>query len=105
MWQTREALEAGTNYTRLKDNRWRAEYRGFVSIEAVGDSPHDCQSELVKAFDSAVSSLIARTRRTGTAPVGTIAGTEPVRRAAPSRVARRVPAKPAVTRRKPGNNR
>lgn len=105
MWQTRQALEAGTEYTRLDGNQWKAEYRGFVSIEAVGKSPHDSQFELEKAFDAELAQLVARTRRTVTVLADAASGPVPVPRVVRRHTGRRRPAKPAATRSRAGRKR
>lgn len=77
MWQTRQALEASTDYARLDGNRWKASYRGFVSVEGIADSPHASQYRLEQEFDRALAGLVTRTARVG----GMVA--EPTREAEP----------------------
>lgn len=64
MWQATDALESHTQYSRLDDGRWRATYRGFVTVFADADSPRDSQMEMEKQFDSTLAELIRRTSRT-----------------------------------------
>jgi hypothetical protein len=98
MWQTRQALEQSTDYARVDGNRWRATYRGFVSVEGVGDSPHASQYKLEREFDLAVARLVARTARGGGVAVEATSEAEPIRHPVEKRRARRAPAKMTMRR-------
>ncbi len=64
MWQASDALVSHTQYSQLDDGRWRATYRGFVTVFAEGESPCGSQMEMEKLFDSTLADLIRRTSRT-----------------------------------------
>ena len=63
MWTARRAFDERIEYCQLGARRWRATYRGFVSLAAEGHDPRDAQANLGEAFDVLLAQLIRTTHR------------------------------------------
>jgi hypothetical protein len=63
MWAARRAFDERIEYSELGARRWRATYRGFVSMAAEGIDPRDAQANLGEAFDVFLAQLIRTTHR------------------------------------------
>ena len=63
MWTARRALDERTEYCQLGAHRWRAAYRGFVSLAAERQDPRDAQSNLGEAFGVLLANLIRTSHR------------------------------------------
>lgn len=58
MWLVNQALSENTRYTQLGDGRWKAEYCGFVTMTAEGNTPAQSERQLSLAMDTLLASLI-----------------------------------------------
>jgi hypothetical protein len=58
MWDIERALTENTRFTQLEDGRWKAEYKGFVTMTAEGDTPTEGERQLRRAMDVLLASLI-----------------------------------------------
>lgn len=58
LWQAFHALEERAEYTQLGHNRWRATYRGFMTLSAEGTNPRDAQRRLADSFDELLARAI-----------------------------------------------
>ena len=58
MWEVNEALSENTRYEQLADGRWKAQYNGFVKVEAEGDTPAASEHHLSRAMDTLLASII-----------------------------------------------
>ena len=58
MWEVDHALAAHTRFTQLDKGRWRADYEGFVTVTAEGDTPTESERQLHRAMDMLLASLI-----------------------------------------------
>jgi predicted RNase H-like HicB family nuclease len=67
MWTAERALNERTEYSQLGANRWRATYRGFVSLTVEGNDPRNAQRNLEEAFDLLLANLIRSSHRPLTA--------------------------------------
>lgn len=47
-----------TRFTQLEKGRWKAEYKGFVTIAAEGGTPTESERQLNRAMDVLLASLI-----------------------------------------------
>jgi hypothetical protein len=62
LWLTNQALDQRTEYVQLGPDRWRATYRGFVTVSSEGGTPRDSQMHLAEAFDALLASLVRSSR-------------------------------------------
>ena len=62
MWKTTQALQQRIEYTQLNDHRWRATFRGFVTISSEGANPRDCENNLSEMIDLLLANLVRSTR-------------------------------------------
>jgi len=58
MWEVNQALAEQTRFTQLEKGRWKAEYKGFVTIAAEGGTPTESERQLNRAMDVLLASLI-----------------------------------------------
>ena len=58
MWDAERALTENTRFTQLENGRWKAEYKGFVTMTAEGDTPTEGERQLSRAMDVLLASLI-----------------------------------------------
>ena len=58
MWEVDRALTEQTRFTQLEKGRWKAEYKGFVTIAAEGGTPTESERQLSRAMDVLLASLI-----------------------------------------------
>ena len=58
MWEVDRALAENTRFTQLDKGRWRAEYTGFVTMTAQGDTPTESERQLTRAMDVLLASII-----------------------------------------------
>ena len=58
MWEVNQALADQTRFTQLEKGRWKAEYKGFVTIAAEGETPTESERQLNRAMDVLLASLI-----------------------------------------------
>jgi hypothetical protein len=58
MWEVDRALTENTRFTQLERGRWKAEYSGFVTMTAEGDTPTESERQLSRAMDVLLASLI-----------------------------------------------
>jgi hypothetical protein len=58
MWEVDQALAERTRFTQLDTGRWKAEYHGFVTVTAEGDTPTQSERQLSRALDVLLASLI-----------------------------------------------
>jgi hypothetical protein len=58
LWKVVKALEERAEYSQLGRNRWRAAYRGFITVCAEGTDPRDAQYNLAETFDELLANLI-----------------------------------------------
>jgi predicted RNase H-like HicB family nuclease len=63
MYKAERALDERMEYSQLAPNRWRATYRGFVTLSSEGRDPKDAQSNLDEAFDLLLAHLIRTSHR------------------------------------------
>ena len=63
MWGALRAFDERIEYCQLGARRWRATYRGFVSLAAEGHDARDAQANLGEAFDVLLAQLIRTTHR------------------------------------------
>lgn len=63
LWKVLHALEERAEYSQLGHNRWRATYRGFVTLSAEGTDPRDAQNNLADAFDALLAGFIRTAHR------------------------------------------
>ena len=61
-WKTSRALDERTEFVQLDHARWKATYRGFVTVSAEGLGPRDSQMNLGEAFDALLASLVRTSR-------------------------------------------
>ena len=67
-YKASSALDERTEFVQLGQDRWRATYRGFVTVSSEGRSPRDSQYNLGEAFDVLLASLIRASRPPATPP-------------------------------------
>ena len=58
MWEVDRALTESLHFTQIEKGRWRAEYKGFVSMTAEGSTPTESERQLSRAMDVLLASLI-----------------------------------------------
>ena len=63
MYKAEHALDELMEYSQLGPNRWKATYRGFVTLSAEGLDPKKAQSNLDEAFDVLMANLIRNSHR------------------------------------------
>lgn len=63
MYKAEHALDELMEYSQLGPNRWRATYRGFVTLSAEGLDPKKAQYNLDEAFDVLMANLIRTSHR------------------------------------------
>jgi hypothetical protein len=63
MYKAEHALDELMEYSQLGPNRWRATYRGFVTLSAEGLDPKKAQYNLDEAFDVLLANLIRTSHR------------------------------------------
>jgi hypothetical protein len=63
MYKAERALDERTEYSQLGPNRWRATYRGFVTLSSEGRDPKNAQFNLDEAFDLLLANLIRTSHR------------------------------------------
>ena len=63
MYKAEHALDELMEYSQLAPNRWRATYRGFVTLSCEGRDPKNAQFNLDEAFDLFLANLIRSSHR------------------------------------------
>jgi len=63
MYKAEHALDELMEYSQLGPNRWKATYRGFVTLSAEGPDPKRAQYNLDEAFDLLLANLIRTSHR------------------------------------------
>jgi hypothetical protein len=58
MWEVERALTESLHFTQIAKNRWKAEYKGFVTMAAEGNTPTESERQLSRAMDVLLASLI-----------------------------------------------
>lgn len=58
MWEVDRALTDNTRFTQVEKGRWKAEYKGFVTMAAEGDTPTESERQLSRAMDVLLASII-----------------------------------------------
>jgi hypothetical protein len=58
MWEVDRALTENARFAQVENGRWKAEYRGFVTMTAEGDTPTESERKLSRAMDVLLASLI-----------------------------------------------
>lgn len=58
MWEVDRALTENTRFAQVANGRWKAEYKGFVTMTAEGDTPTESERQLSRAMDVLLASLI-----------------------------------------------
>lgn len=55
---SRSSAHQNARFTQLEQGRWRAEYTGFVTMTAEGDTPTESERHLSRAMDVLLAGLI-----------------------------------------------
>lgn len=58
MWEVDRALTENTRFKQIEQGRWKAEYRGFVTMTAEGGTPTEGERQLSRAMDVLLASII-----------------------------------------------
>jgi len=51
MWKTDQAILNGTEYRKLDDATWRAEFRGGMHVSVTAPTLEECRMAIMTAFD------------------------------------------------------
>jgi hypothetical protein len=63
MYKAEHALDELMEYSQLGPGRWKATYRGFVTLSAQGRDPKNAQFNLDETFDLFLANLIRTSHR------------------------------------------
>jgi len=73
MWEVDRAVRETARFEQLKDGRWKATYKGFVTLSAEGATPTESERRLNDAMDARLASLIRGEEACGKPAVATAA--------------------------------